>query len=245
MYNHPVFVFFHVFGKINQVPTSEIGYNHYLLLTPINNESNILALSIFFCDASSKTQEYLINLRSVLHEHADLAFPIVSTPKMDWMSKYMQPGEMVIEAKAPYRKRECVAARGTSTKQFSEGRKKLTPNDYKAELLYLAFYIRRMLFGLEADDEWLKTAMDEILMIEKPLKWDKFRNSNGWVIGFKKRFRISSHKQKGYPNLPKTTTGAKVSPLASSGITTATASSLPQIWFFPCSLHISHGSGAC
>ena len=34
--------------------------------------------------------------------------------------------------------------------------------------------------------------MDEILMIEKPLKWDKFRNSNGWVIGFKKRFRISS-----------------------------------------------------
>ncbi len=33
-----------------------------------------------------------------------------------------------------------------------------------------------MLFGLEADDEWLKTAMDEILMIEKPLKWDKFRN---------------------------------------------------------------------
>ena len=48
MYNHPVFVFFHVFGKINQVPTSEICYNHYLLLTPINKESNILALSIFF-----------------------------------------------------------------------------------------------------------------------------------------------------------------------------------------------------
>ena len=60
------------------------------------------------------------------------------------------------------------------------------------DVVYLAFYIRRMLFGLEADDEWLKTAMDEILMIEKPLKWDKFRNSNGWVIGFKKRFRISS-----------------------------------------------------
>ena len=35
--------------------------------------------------------------------------------------------------------------------------------------------------------------MDEILMIEKPPKWDKVRNSNGWAIGFKKRFRISSH----------------------------------------------------
>ena len=67
------------------------------------------------------------------------------------------------------------------------------------EKLYLAFCIRRQLFGLITDDIWLKSTMDELLVADKPPKWEEFQCSNGWVIAFK---RISSQCQTNTKNVP-------------------------------------------
>jgi len=59
------------------------------------------------------------------------------------------------------------------------------------DLLYLAFFTRRAVEGLPASDQWLKDTMDKILVTEQPEHWQKFCASNGWVAGFKRRYRIS------------------------------------------------------
>ena len=61
--------------------------------------------------------------------------------------------------------------------------------------VYMHFVIRRELEGLNTDDQWVKDKMDEMLVRDKPSGWENFCASNGWVTGFKKRYRITHQCQ--------------------------------------------------
>jgi hypothetical protein len=58
--------------------------------------------------------------------------------------------------------------------------------------LYMNFYWRRQQEGLETHEEWLIDEMRQILTNMKPMGWEDFKCSDGWIAGFKKRYGISS-----------------------------------------------------
>ncbi len=58
------------------------------------------------------------------------------------------------------------------------------------EVLYLLF-LRRRQDGDETDDDWLRDTMDFLMSEMRPMFWDKFKCSNGWLWRFKKRYRIT------------------------------------------------------
>ena len=60
--------------------------------------------------------------------------------------------------------------------------------------LYMLFVLRRMEGG-EVHEQWLKDNMDTLLIADKPPGWGDFKASNGWIAGFKKRYRITSRCQ--------------------------------------------------
>jgi hypothetical protein len=57
--------------------------------------------------------------------------------------------------------------------------------------LYIKFVERRVILGFITDDQWFKNTMDELLIADMPKNWQQFCASDGWVAGFKKRYRIS------------------------------------------------------
>jgi len=57
------------------------------------------------------------------------------------------------------------------------------------DTLYVMFLVRRQVSGDQTDDAWIKENMDLLLSQTKPLYWQSFQCSNGWLAGFKKRYR--------------------------------------------------------
>jgi len=69
------------------------------------------------------------------------------------------------------------------------------------DVLYLLFLLRRQ-DGDETDDDWLRGNMDFLLSEMRPMFWDQFKCSNGWLWGFKKRYRITVQCQTNKKDLP-------------------------------------------
>ena len=61
--------------------------------------------------------------------------------------------------------------------------------------VYMEFLWQRRVEGAEIDDEWFKEEMSATLRKRKPQGWAAYANrllSNGWLYGFKARYRISN-----------------------------------------------------
>ncbi len=110
--------------------------------------------------------------------------------------------------------------------------------------LVFGFFTRRAVEGLTASDQWLKDTMDKILVTEQPEHWQKFCASNGWVAGFKRRYRISllcqtNKKQTSiWEKLPK---NQEISLLAAEKAAGKRTPALSEIRTISCLVYIPHG----
>lgn len=77
-----------------------------------------------------------------------------------------------------------------SHRTLREGTRVWFPKEEAA--LYMNFAYRRQILGLKTTDFWLKVEMTALLAYFLPGDWYRFKCSNGWVTGFKKRYRIAS-----------------------------------------------------
>ena len=68
--------------------------------------------------------------------------------------------------------------------------------------LYLRFVYRRKHLGLKTTDLWLQLVMQELLTAHKPTGYEHFKYSNGWVSGFKNRYRITYQTRTNKKKLP-------------------------------------------
>lgn len=71
-------------------------------------------------------------------------------------------------------------------------------------VLYMRFCWRRNVEGLKTSGLWLRFEMAEVLTEYKPNGWSTALCSEGWLAGFKKRYRISSQVR----------TNKKIAPIA-------------------------------
>jgi hypothetical protein len=65
----------------------------------------------------------------------------------------------------------------------------------QTDKLFEKFLYRRQARGQEVDYEWLKDKMQEIMQLDKPPNYEKFKYSNGWVSSFVDRYDVSSQVQ--------------------------------------------------
>ena len=61
--------------------------------------------------------------------------------------------------------------------------------------LYIRFLYRRQAKGQEVDQEWLRTEMKAILLMNKPASYKDFKYSNGWLASFLDHYDITSQVQ--------------------------------------------------
>ena len=100
------------------------------------------------------------------------------------------------------------------------------------EKLYMNFVYRRQILGLKTTDIWLKLEMASLLSLYIPGDWYKFKCSNGWVIGFKKRYRVYIGENRKHQEL---------SSLVAFRPTAFIPTALSGVWSVSCRSYIPHG----
>jgi hypothetical protein len=70
------------------------------------------------------------------------------------------------------------------------------------DILYMAFYERRVFKGLRVSHRWLRLRFKLILMSEQPLGWLDCTVSSGWSSGFCKRYHITDQAKSNKKLLP-------------------------------------------